>query len=118
MAGPYFIGVDVGTGSARAGVFDTFGQCLGVGKKDILNFEDGGHIVEQSAEDIWTSVCVAIQTALGTSKVNASEIVGIGFDATCSLVVVTENGAPLRVGAQKGYELGAVVAPAATLRLT
>lgn len=98
MAKRYFIGVDVGTGSARAGVFDASGQCLGVGKKDILIFQDSANIVEQSAEDIWASVCFAIQTAVSVSKINASGIAGIGFDATCSLVVVTQSGAPLPVG--------------------
>ena len=99
MSGKYFIGVDVGTGSARAGVFDDTGRCLGIGKKDILIFQDGGHFVEQSAEDIWASVCFAINTAVGESKVGKSEITGIGFDATCSLVVVTADGDPLPVGA-------------------
>lgn len=109
MAGPYFIGLDVGTGSARAGVFDTSGQCLGVGKKDILTFEDSGHIVEQSTENIWTSVCAAIQVALNVSKIDASEVQGIGFDATCSLVVVTEEGAPLPVGDSGNPERNIIV---------
>ena len=98
MTGQYFIGVDVGTGSARAGVFDTSGQCLGVGKKGIQIFQDDGHIVEQSAEDIWRSVCFAIKTAVRKSKVDVSRIGGIGFDATCSLVVVRKDGDPLPVG--------------------
>jgi D-ribulokinase len=71
---------------------------LGVGKKDILIFQDSGHIVEQSAQDIWTSVCFAVRTAVSVSKVNLTDIAGIGFDATCSLVVVTKEGAPLPVG--------------------
>lgn len=96
--GRYFIGVDVGTGSARAGVFDASGACFGVGKKDILLFQDGGHIVEQSSADIWASVCTAIKIAVSASKIDASEIGGIGFDATCSLVVVDKEGAPLPVG--------------------
>lgn len=96
--GAYFIGVDVGTGSARAGVFDASGACLGVGKKDIQLFQDSGHVVEQSSEDIWQAVCFAIKTALAASKVDAFDIGGIGFDATCSLVVVGFDGAPLPVG--------------------
>jgi D-ribulokinase len=98
MTRPYFIGVDVGTGSARAGVFDASGQCFGVGKKDILIFQDSGEIVEQSAADIWTSVCYAIRTAVIKANIDIFDIAGIGFDATCSLVVVTESGTPLPVG--------------------
>ena len=98
MSGIYFIGVDVGTGSARAGVFDESGNCLGTGKKDILIHEDINNIVEQSAEDIWTSVCFAIQFAVKESKVNTKDILGISFDATCSLVVVGKDGGSLPVG--------------------
>ena len=98
MSGIYFIGVDVGTGSARAGVFDESGNCLGTGKKDILIHEDVNNIVEQSAEDIWTSVCFAIQFAVKESKVNTKDILGISFDATCSLVVVGKDGGSLPVG--------------------
>lgn len=94
----YFIGVDVGTGSARAGVFDASGACLGVGKKDIALFQDSGHVVEQSSTDIWASVCVAIQVALAASKCRATQIAGIGLDATCSLVVVRDDGTALPVG--------------------
>lgn len=99
MKNVYFIGVDVGTGSARAGVFDQLGKCLGKGKKDISIYEDvKNNIVEQSAEDIWISVCFAIQLAVKQSNINKKDIIGIGFDATCSLVVVGKNGGSLPVG--------------------
>lgn len=94
----YFIGVDVGTGSARAGIFDDRGQCLGVGKKDILIFKDAGHIVEQSSDDIWQSVCHAVRFAMSQAGIAADQVSGLGFDATCSLVVVDPAGNPLPVG--------------------
>ena len=94
----FYIGVDVGTGSARAGVFDDRGQCLGVGKKDILIFKDAGHIVEQSSDNIWRSVCHAVQIAMSQAGIAADQVRGLGFDATCSLVVVNPDGNPLSVG--------------------
>ena len=57
MSGPYFIGVDVGTGSARAGVFDAAGTMLGSAKHDIALYQAAGDIAEQSSEDIWQAVC-------------------------------------------------------------
>lgn len=94
----YLIGVDVGTGSARAGVFDPDGRMLGLGKAGITIWHEPGGIVEQSSDQIWQAVCQAVRQAMETSGVAASEIAGIGFDATCSLVVLGAGGRPLAVG--------------------
>lgn len=98
MAGPHFIGIDVGTGSARAGVFDSSGTMLGVGKHDIALHQAAGDIAEQSSEDIWRAVLASVRAALAHSAVDPASVRGIGFDATCSLVVVGANGEPLPVG--------------------
>ncbi|MEY8144732.1 FGGY-family carbohydrate kinase, partial [Falsihalocynthiibacter sp. CO-5D18] len=55
-------------------------------------------IVEQSSAEIWAAVCAATRAAMAQSGVAASNIAGIGFDATCSLVVLGADGAPLPVG--------------------
>ncbi len=98
MTGPYFIGIDVGTGSARAGVFDASGTMFGVGRHDIALHQAEGDIAEQSSEDIWRAVSASVRTAMAQSAVDPASIKGIGFDATCSLVVVGTNGEPLPVG--------------------
>ncbi|MET0172560.1 MAG: FGGY family carbohydrate kinase, partial [Agrobacterium vaccinii] len=83
----YLIGVDVGTGSARAGVFDTSGGLLATAKRAIaLHREDGG-IVEQSSEQVWQAVCEAVKESVEKAKIDPAAVAGIGFDATCSLVV-------------------------------
>ena len=94
----HFIGIDVGTGSARAGVFDERGAMLASAKREIALFREAGDVVEQSSNDIWQAVSASTREAIARAGVPAMSIVGIGYDATCSLVVLGENGMPLCVG--------------------
>ena len=96
--GNLLIGVDVGTGSARAGVFDTSGAVLGTDKADIAIHRAPGGIVEQCASEIWRAVCTAVRGAVAAAGAGPDEIAGVGFDATCSMVVLGADGAPLAVG--------------------
>ena len=93
-----FLGVDVGTGSARAGVFDATGRLLGSAKQDIRLWREAGDIVEQSSDDIWAAVAASVRAAVEAAGVAPEEIGGVGFDATCSLVVLGPGGRPLPVG--------------------
>ncbi|GLQ57041.1 FGGY-family carbohydrate kinase [Devosia nitrariae] len=97
-AARYLIGVDVGTGSARAGVFTPDGKLLGADKRPISVFREGGSIAEQSSAEIWAAVAASVRGAVAVAGVDPGEIAGIGFDATCSLVVLGEGGEPLPVG--------------------
>ncbi|GGA38912.1 FGGY-family carbohydrate kinase [Pelagibacterium lentulum] len=92
-----YLGIDVGTGSARAGIFDAQGILLAHAKTDISLFRQGEYIAEQSSEEIWQAVCSAVRQSLALARIAPEQIGGIGFDATCSLVVLGENGAPLSV---------------------
>ena len=94
----YVIGVDVGTGSARAGVFDLQGRMVASAKRDITLYTAPGAIVEQSSTEIWTAVCASVREAVTSSGAAPAQVAGIGFDATCSLVVLGEGGTPLAVG--------------------
>ncbi|MGV8952633.1 MAG: FGGY-family carbohydrate kinase [Cypionkella sp.] len=98
MSGPYFIGIDVGTGSARAGVFDAAGTMLASSKHDIALHQAPGDIAEQSSNDIWRAVSASVRAAVDQSAIDLAAIKGIGFDATCSLVVVDAEGGPIAVG--------------------
>jgi D-ribulokinase len=71
---------------------------LGSGKHDILLYRGPGEVAEQSSEDIWLAVRSSVQSAVANSQVASEDILGIGFDATCSLVVVGQNGKSLPVG--------------------
>ncbi|QKV17914.1 FGGY-family carbohydrate kinase [Oricola thermophila] len=98
--GLYFIGVDVGTGSARAGVFDEKGTLLAAESHPIRIWREKPLHVEQSSDDIWAAVASCVRKAVGQSGIGAEHVAGIGFDATCSLVVLDRQGAPLAVNAE------------------
>lgn len=92
-----FIGIDVGTGSARAGIFDIAGKCLNTAVQPIKMWTPKADFVEQSSEDIWVAVCHCVQGVLKDSKVEKEQVKGIGFDATCSLVALDQNDDPVTV---------------------
>ena len=94
----HFIGVDVGTGSVRAGVFDETGSLLGTGRREIRIWREAGSQVEQSSEDIWNAVCAAVRDGIRVSGVAAESVVGIGMDATCSLVLLDAAGGAVAAG--------------------
>src|SRR5215475_5941373 len=105
----YVIGVDVGTGSARAGIFDPAGQMVASAKHDITVFHETGAIVEQSSGEIWHAVCHSVKAALAQAAIPPEQIAGIGFDATCSLVVLGAGGQPLPVGPSEQAERDIIV---------
>lgn len=91
-----FLGVDVGTGSARAGLFDEKGKLLGSASSAIQIWKEGD-CVEQSSTDIWHAICAAVKAACSLANVDGEEVTGLGFAATCSLVAVDSDGAPVTV---------------------
>ena len=91
------IGIDVGTGSARAGVFDMSGKMLSSAKQDITLYRDSAHFAEQSSNQIWEAVCYCVKQAVASSQVSPQQVAGIGFDATCSLVVIGHDKQPVSV---------------------
>lgn len=93
------IGVDVGTGSARAGIFALDGTMLGKGEQAISLWRSGADFVEQSSTEIWVAVLASVAQA--REMAGECTIRGIGFDATCSLVVLGEAGEPLAVGTEE-----------------
>ena len=89
------LGIDVGTTSARAGVFGADGTLLGHASRPITLWHPAPGYVQQSSENIWQSVAAAVREAMAAA--GHPTIAGIGCDATCSLVVLDKDGAPLSV---------------------
>ena len=57
----YFVGVDVGTGSARAALVDSRGKTLRVHTENIITWNPKPEHYEQSSENIWSAVCVCVK---------------------------------------------------------
>lgn len=105
----FFVGVDVGTGSARAGVFTREGRKVASATRDIQTWKYDSAFVEQSSEDIWAAVCHCVKKAVKNGGIDPSQVQGIGFDATCSLVVLDAEGTPLPVNAENASHRNVVV---------
>ena len=62
----YFVGVDVGTGSARAGVFDASGKLFASASNEIEIYRDDETICEQSSDNIWGCVAASVKEQAGS----------------------------------------------------
>ncbi|KAI0302946.1 hypothetical protein BC826DRAFT_982409 [Russula brevipes] len=102
----YYLGIDVGTGSARAALVKSDGTVLASASQDTKTWRDpiDHRIFEQSTADVWKSICNAVKEVIARSNVPPKHVKGIGFDATCSLAVSSWEGEPITV--TRGTQLG------------
>lgn len=91
------VAVDVGTGSARAGVLDSAGRLLARAEHPIAMNRPLADHAEHDSQDIWTAVCAAVRSAISQAKAAPERVRGISFDATCSLVVRGRDGGQVSV---------------------
>ncbi|XP_026284849.1 FGGY carbohydrate kinase domain-containing protein [Frankliniella occidentalis] len=92
----FVIGVDVGTGSARAALVSaSSGHVRRVAVRETKTWTPRPEYFQQSTENIWGAVCAAVKEV--AQDVPGENIRGIGFDATCSLAVLDQNHLPVTV---------------------
>src|SRR5438552_7221732 len=104
-----FIGIDVGTSSARAGVFDENGTLLATARHPITLWHEAGGVVEQSSSEIWSACAASVRAAMVEAAIPPSAVKGLGFDATCSLVVLDAGANPLTVSASSDERRNVIV---------
>lgn len=102
----YYIGVDVGTGSARAALVQQDGTLVASSTHDTPTWRDehDHRIFEQSTTATWAAICSVVREVVSGSKVHPSDVKGLGFDATCSLAVTDMMGNPICI--TSGENLG------------
>ncbi|GJJ07740.1 hypothetical protein Clacol_001945 [Clathrus columnatus] len=95
-----------GTGSVRATLVRRDGEILASATEPITTYRDkqDHKIFEQSTEEIWKAIATTVRKCVAESKVEVSDVKGLGFDATCSLAVCDEDGKPVVI--TRGNELG------------
>uniref|UniRef100_A0A8C6LWZ2 FGGY carbohydrate kinase domain-containing protein n=1 Tax=Nothobranchius furzeri TaxID=105023 RepID=A0A8C6LWZ2_NOTFU len=91
----YYVGVDVGTGSARAALVTREGQIKTTTEEPLSIWRPKPEHYVQSSTEIWQRCCTAVKRV--TRGVQKNQVLGIGFDATCSLVVLDQNFQPVSV---------------------
>jgi ribulose kinase len=91
------IGIDVGSTRARAGVFDARGRRLARAEHGFETLRPAPDHAEHSFDGIWRAACAATRDAVAMAGLQSRDVVGLAFDATCSLAMFDRAGEPVTV---------------------
>jgi FGGY-family pentulose kinase len=96
-APPLFLGLDVGTQSLRAALFDAAGTCRAFAVEPIDTFHPSPAWAEQDAGQWWQAARAAVPQALARPGTAAADVAGIGLDCTaCTVLPCKLDGTPVR----------------------
>lgn len=93
----YVLGIDGGTESLRARVFDLTGNSLGDHAIPYATDFPTPGTAEQNPEDWWTATGAAVRGAIAASGVDPADITALCCDTTsCTVVALDSDGTPVR----------------------
>jgi FGGY-family pentulose kinase len=93
---PLFLGIDVGTQSLRAALFDGHGTCRAFATSPLNTTHPQPGWAEQDAHEWWAGACASIPKALASAGAARDEIAGIGLDSTaCTVLPCRADSVPL-----------------------
>ena len=93
---PLFLGLDLGTQSVRAALFDDAGSCIAYATSPLDTLHPAPAWAEQDANQWWSATTSAVREALAKSGRDADAVVGIALDATaCTVIPSREDGTPI-----------------------
>lgn len=94
----FVVAVDVGSTSARAGVFDAHeGVRLARADRGFAVGRPQADHAEHRSKEIWRAVCDAVREAVNKAAIAPDAVAGLAFDATCSLALFDASDEPVTV---------------------
>ncbi len=95
--GPYLLGIDYGTESCRAAIFDLRGTPIGFAATGYPTHHPHPGWAEQDPSDWWEALVASVRKVLDQTGVPARHIAGISYDATTMTVVpINKEGKEIR----------------------
>ena len=92
----YILGIDIGTSSCKATLFDANGCVISSGMSAYNVYYPRSGFVEQNPGEWWGSVITAARDAIEAGDINPDDIKAIGVDGqSWSAIVVDKDGQPL-----------------------
>ena len=80
MAGPFLIGIDCGTQSAKVVVFDAAGNVVSSGQHGLRPMERPRHgVAVHPDDDLWTSITAASRAAMSNFPADPTDIAAVGL---------------------------------------
>jgi FGGY-family pentulose kinase len=91
----YVLGIDAGTASLRAGLFDLQGKPLSFYDQSYSTYYPQAGWAEQRADDWWKALVGAVRGCLAESGVESTRVIGLAIDAPCDILLTDAMGNPL-----------------------
>ena len=88
MSKKYAMGIDLGTGGVRVGLFTLKGEALVFSTTDVKSHIPGPGMTEQDPKDWWDALVRSTREAMAQSGVAAEEICGLSVSSTVSTLVL------------------------------
>lgn len=93
----FYLGIDVGTGGCRVGIYDDAGKPLAFKDSPLTSYYPKSGWVEQNVDEWWQALVSSVRGAVEKAGIRPDEVAGIGYDVTsASLVAVDADLRPLR----------------------
>lgn len=93
----YFIGIDIGTGGARTGIFDREGNAVVFCAEPVDLLIPHSGWAEQDPDEWWRALCTSCKNAVEKSGIAPQDIKGLSVDTTCCTVMFSgDDMVPLR----------------------
>lgn len=93
----YFLGLDAGTTSVKAALFDSRGGCAGIGRVEYQLSTPSAEQAELDARVYWTSSVTAIQAAIRQAGVDPGQVRAIAVSSQGeTTITLDKRGEPLR----------------------